>query len=494
MWDGRSRHRWPHALSRLTALLFGLALLQPAWSGQRASVSDEPLPGDDRSLFGLLDQTPVVRAAPAQQERLPEAVVQEEPPPSGILMPIQKTSVPAQTAPAPRVENGGVPRPDPPVVKNFANQIEVAASQSVIVQLNRPAERVSIADPELADVVLVSPTEVLINGRGRRFTDKDGLVHIEEAQTSVVFWDKAGHPDVRDLLINKSRLEQVELAVTIAELNRTALEQQGFDFRITRRGVTLVGRGGKNLGRDLLDPAPGGGTDLKSLDRLAFYVFDVNNNFDAFIELLQDEGLGKILARPTVLAKSGEPEHFRVGGEVGIPTVTANTRGVEFKEFGAIVNATATATDDGGVDLKVQAELSEPDLSTGNEFAFKSREVKTRVRLKSNQSLVVAGLLRDNVSETESKIPLFGDIPYFGALFRHTLYSSEREELVIVVKPTIVGFDRDDTDLPLPTERGPLTRKEVRTKANPNEVSRPRLWPTLRDRFSTDEPNTAPGK
>ena len=105
------------------------------------------------------------------------------------------------------------------IIQNYADQIDVPAGQSAIVRLNRPAERVAIADPEVADVVLVNPTEILINGRGRRHQAQSGETIIEEAQTSIIVWDKQGRSDLRELYVNRSRTEQVELRVTMAEFN-----------------------------------------------------------------------------------------------------------------------------------------------------------------------------------------------------------------------------------------------------------------------------------
>ena len=83
------------------------------------------------------------------------------------------------------------------------------------------------------------------------------------------------------------------------------------------------------------------------------------------IELLQQENLAKVLARPTLISRSGEEAHFRSGGEIPIPLVTNNQVAVQFKEFGVIVNFTPTFTADGSIDLQVVAELSQPDQTLG---------------------------------------------------------------------------------------------------------------------------------
>ena len=377
------------------------------------------------------------------------------------------------------------------VIENYVDQIDVPAGQSAIVRLRRAAQRVAIADPEVADVVLVSPTEILINGRGRRYTTSTGEPVVQEAQTSLIVWDKDGVADVRALYVNRARMEQVELSVTVAELNRSALENQGFDFHIFQGQVFVSGTPAKiaslsNFANTLTSPVPGGPktiTDgvVANADRLTFSVVDLNNNFLAFIELLQRESLAKILARPTLLARSGEEAHFRSGGEIPIPLVTNNQLAVQFKEFGVIVNFIPAFTADGAIDLRVSAELSQPDATLSSVQsggfvvpAFRSRQASTRVRLREGQTLVIAGLLRDDETEQEDKVPYLGDVPYLGALFRHTTFQRVKSELLVVVQPK-VARDRDDTGVRLPTDRVPLTRSEVRTKPEPHAVTRPRL-------------------
>jgi len=384
-----------------------------------------------------------------------------------------------------------VPPSETHVIENFSDQIDVPAGQSVLVRLRRPAQRVAIADPEIADVVLVSPTEILINGRGRRYQAATGETVIQEAQTSLVVWDKSGIADVRALYVNRTRVEQVELGVTVAELNRTAMEDAGVDLHVFQGGVFVSATPAKiasltNFTNLLRSPVASGAKTFNDAaaansDRLTFSVVDLNHNFLAFVELLQQENLAKILARPTLLSRSGEEAHFRSGGEIPIPLVTNNQVAVQFKEFGVIVSFTPTFTADGAIDLRVSAELSQPDRTQGTQVggfvvpAFLSRQAVTRVRLRDSQTLVIAGLLRDDETETEQKVPYIGDVPYLGALFRRTHFEHTKSDLLILVQPKVATAERDDGTRRLPTARGPFTRGEVRTKPTPNPVTRPRF-------------------
>ena len=420
--------------------------------------------------------------------------------PARAAEPVDPSTTTTPVAEVPPAPPPAVPRAST-VIENYSDQIDVPAGQSAIVRLRRPAQRVAIADPEVADVVLVSPTEILINGRGRRYQAATGETVIQEAQTSLIVWDKDGVADVRALYVNRARKEQVELAVTVAELNRTAIENQGFDFQVFQGQVFVQGTPAKiasisQFVNTLTSPVPGGPKTITTPtsvnpDRLTFGVIDLGNNFAAFIELLQREALAKVLARPTLLSRSGEEAHFRSGGEIPIPLVTNNQLAVQFKEFGVIVNFTPTFTDDGAIDLRVVAELSAPDTTLSGVQsggftvpAFRSRQASTRVRLREGQSLMIAGLLRDDETEDEQKVPYLGDIPFLGALFRRTSFNHVKSELLVLVQPK-VARDRDDTGVALPTARGPFTRREVRTKPEPHEVSRPRI---LGSHGATPEP------
>lgn len=418
-----------------------------------------------------------------------------------------------QTAPSAQPGAAGVPSPPPPLavspsavgstklITNFDGPIEVPTGQSALLRLSVPAERVSIADPDVAEVVVVSPQQVLINGKGRKVTrttssilsgstTSEEVVH--EAQTSVIVWDRSGRFDVRTLYVNRTRSEQILLEVTVADVNRTALEEEGVDFQFLQGNVLVGGNAAKlfsPLNNQVLGNIIPGMADASTTpdlvvnpSRQTYFVQDLRNNFLAFIELLQQESLAKILARPSLVARSGEEAHFRVGGEVPVVYTTQNIAQITFKEFGAILAVTPVLTDDGLIDLRIATEVSEPNFGRtvsigGNVLpTFISRRAETRVRLREMESLVIGGLYREDETEQVEKVPYLGDIPYLGFFFRRTRYEHNRNELVIVVRPRIARGAMVAAP-PLPTDRPPFTRPEVRTKSDPHEVTRPRLLP-----------------
>lgn len=373
------------------------------------------------------------------------------------------------------------------LITNFESAIHVPAGRSVQVRLARPAERVAIADPDVAEVVIISQYEILINGLGRRENLQDGRVVIREAQTSVIVWDHEGNSDKRTLYVNRSREEQILLEVTVAEINRSALERYGLDFNAFEQGQLLFSTPAKIVtpGETLTDVLPGaqgliGEFPLRT-DRLTFLWRNFNEDFTVFIEALQQENLAKVLARPVLLARSGEEAHLRVGGEVPVVYATANVATITFKEFGTLLTFTPEFTDDGRIDLRAHMEVSEPTSAFSTGFAgfevpaFVGRRAETRVKLEPGQTLLVGGLFRETVNESEEKVPYLGDIPILGFAFRKTIHDTVRTETIMTVRPQVAAASEDLLVDRLPTDRGPLTREEVRTRPNEYGVTRPRL-------------------
>jgi pilus assembly protein CpaC len=252
---------------------------------------------------------------------------------------------------------------------------------------------------------------------------------------------------------------QVNLRVRIAEMSRNVIRQLGVNWanlanlgkyaqiglvtsnpliNLTRTPNQLVG--GYNF------PTPG-------------HVVDIN----ALIDALSQDELIHVLAEPNLTAISGESASFLVGGEFPIPVAQQNnTTTIEFKQFGVSLAFVPTLTSDGRITLKVRPEVSQlsnqgaVQLSSGNSTiqvpALTVRRAETTVQLGSGQSFAIAGLLQDNVNVTSNGVPIVGDVPVLGALFRSDNFQRNETELVIVVTPYIVRPVSDPASLRLPTD------------------------------------------
>lgn len=245
--------------------------------------------------------------------------------------------------------------------------------------------------------------------------------------------------------------QQVMLEVKIAEVSKTLLDRLG-----SRIGLNRSSNGGTDTYSLLSNFLSGGGGFLEALR-----IGRTSLNIDA----QKDDGLVRVLAEPNVMAISGQQASFLSGGKIFIPVAQSNNMGVptitlEEKEFGIGVKFTPTVLDGTRVNLKMVSEVS--DLSqTGSPFTtvggFTSilpsltvRRADTTVQLNDGQSFVIAGLIKNNVTETVKRLPGAGEVPVLGALFRSTEFQNDRTELLFVITPRLV---KPMAELPrLPTD------------------------------------------
>jgi Flp pilus assembly secretin CpaC len=393
--------------------------------------------------------------------------------------------------------------------------IWIQSGKSRIVHFSSPVRRVSISDPDLAGIVVLGPSTLLINAKLPKeavapaaqpvynISASDAGVLSSKPltpaptifETSLVIWDQSGTPSSHSLIVADFIDRQVMLEVTVAEINRTSLEQHGIDFRQANGAFSstmLMGGGfgpiaGLPVGPDLLPPL------IQGTDRPNFAFRLPNDDITALIQVLQSEGMATILAQPKILAMSGQYSLFQAGGEIAIPIVNAFIAQIEFKPFGTLVNFLPRVSEEGDIILTVTPEVSQPDPSLSQQFpgvnqtpSFRTRRVSTTARLRDGETLVLGGLMQTQRLERVRGIPYLQDIPIAGYAFRDTSFTDEVTELMVVVTPHIVNPIPAGETVALPTDRPPLTMEEVRTKPEPQKAARPR-FPGL------GTPGTLPG-
>jgi len=348
--------------------------------------------------------------------------------------------------------------------------LRVLTGKSLLIDLKNDAKRVSVANPQVAEVMIISPRQVMVNG-------------LADGETSVIVWDRSGNYKMYSLIVGEAVAEQVMLNVTVAEINRTQMEQHGVDIRNFGGQFNFITNYGDVAPVSGQHPATAGDPPFPvNLTGLSWAIVDSKNDIAAIFKQLQDENLGKILAEPKLLARSGKKANFLSGGEIPIVVTTNDDTSIEFKEFGTKVDFVPRVREDGNIDLALQSEVSEPDFSAGVELfgftvpAFVTRRTQTDVTLRSGESLIVAGLIKETKTELESKMPFLGDVPFVGYFFRSTRFENDILELMMVVRPELVGSIEAGRRVALPTDRGPLTREEVRTGPVEEKVSRPRPY------------------
>ncbi len=174
---------------------------------------------------------------------------------------------------------------------------------------------------------------------------------------------------------------------------------------------------------------------------------DLPTSINAVINALVENKQAKILSKPYLSTLSGEEAFLNVGGEIPVPVgVDNNEIKVEWKPYGVIMKFTPELDGLGEIWLTFEAEVSEIDWENAVETegikipAIRSRKIANKVRLAHNESLVVGGLLDNKQSKYVKKIPLLGDIPIIGQLFRSKEFTNDETELVITVTPEVVGL------------------------------------------------------
>jgi len=271
--------------------------------------------------------------------------------------------------------------------------------------------------------------------------------------------------------------QQVMLEVRIAEVARSLAERMGVSISASDASGSMSWR----VGSAFL--SSGAGTaGLAFLGR--------GPNFTIDLDAERRAGRVKILAEPTIAAMSGTEGSFLVGGSVFIPTPsTTNTSGngqaisLEERDFGVSLRFRPTVLADRNINLDVSSEVSElsregVSYQSGQSQAIlptlTKSKVATTVQLREGQSLIIGGLLKNNTTETKKYIPLLGDIPILGALFRSKDYASDRTELVVVVRPVFASATA--TAPRLPTD-APATGTKGKGEAAhaPNGAERPAL-------------------
>lgn len=233
-------------------------------------------------------------------------------------------------------------------------------------------------------------------------------------------------------LLDVRRPVQLKLQVQVVELSRSAIRTLGVNWgggQETSGAAPSLNGGVYNL---QVLTAPGLGTN--GLDLLI-----------AQIQALTQQGQARLLAEPSLMVLAGRPASLLLGGQVPIPVAGPNgTVTIEYRDFGVILNARPDYQDDGRVFLQISPEVSTLDFTNAIRVsgftipALRVRRAQTVVSMRSAETLVVGGLLQQQDAELVQKVPLLGDLPVIGPLFRSMSFQRQDSDLVIFVTPIIV--------------------------------------------------------
>ena len=377
--------------------------------------------------------------------------------------------------------------------------LHLLVGRSLVISSPTRIKRISLADPTIAEAVVISPHQIVVNGKApggvslilwdeadqsQAFevavdTDALGLsakihalfpaesIKVDTAKDVVILSGRVSSVAVSDKILELAKnvspkvssmmqgpvspAGQIMLQVRFAEVNRVALSQFGLNI------LSLPGAktGGTTSTQQfsppqLVNAQNGVGSTLGLNNLLNIFLVRPDINLAATIQALQQKNVLEILAEPNLLTASGKEASFLAGGEFPFP-ILQSTGGtgvagitIQFKEFGVRLNFTPTLTLDGLIHLKVRPEVSSLDFTNALTLqgftvpALSTRRVESEMDIADGQSFAIAGLIDNRVTSQLDKVPGLGDIPILGKLFQSLSKQKSTDELLVVVTPHIM--------------------------------------------------------
>jgi pilus assembly protein CpaC len=357
--------------------------------------------------------------------------------------------------------------------------ISVPKDKSLSFRLDEPASKIVVSQPDIAEVVAttdrsfyvrgldVGSTNLLVYGPGGRLMQViDVRVGVDAASLerdlaqalpaehikvqslgegvlltgdvsspgvalrAKAIADKLAPDGVTSML--RTANAQVVLEVRVLEATRNASQDIGLGATLSNSSVNFT------FGTGLIGTSPPNGV-------LNFTGRSGNTTIDATLQALESKGIIRTLARPNLVALSGEKASFLAGGEFPFPVPSGvNLITIEFRQYGVKLDFTPTVQEDGKIRLLVAPEVSALDPTNTVRVdnvtvpALTVRRANTTVELRSGESLAIGGLFQHTAQTDVNQIPGLGNIPILSALFRSSRYQRNETELLIVVTPRIV--------------------------------------------------------
>jgi pilus assembly protein CpaC len=324
-----------------------------------------------------------------------------------------------------------------PISTTPVTPIDLPVGRSLPIQTAVPVTRVSIATPEVADVIVISERELVINS-------------IKPGETDAIVWLTDGtRTHYRISVHSPSDRMQIGIAVKFAEVRRDALRQLGVSA-LFRDQHTRVGSGifnsdnqvDKETGQITIPTTANFGTVLTDLstDRVL-----------AFLQAEEQRGNARLLAEPNLIAGNKDTASFLAGGELPIPIVQPGGGGgqqgqitIQYREFGIRLGFRGEILNDSLIKLGLIPEVSSLDYANAILLqglripALRTRRINTTLDVRRDQSLIVSGLFAGEEERVKTGLPFLKDIPILGMLFSSSRFQRNESELIVVVTPTIL--------------------------------------------------------
>jgi general secretion pathway protein D len=266
---------------------------------------------------------------------------------------------------------------------------------------------------------------------------------VDETRNSLVFIGSAGEYAIAYQLLQELDLpaKQVLIEVTIADISLDKTSQLGVEWQFTDYNSngeinnvisTLGGLGAGSAG-------------------LLFTAFDSRGDVKVRLNALAEDGDARILSNPKLLALDNEEARIQVGQQIAVisseiadtnsPTPGAGDnvlRTFNYIDTGVILSFTPTVMADGIVRLKVYQEVSSAGPSLDNTPPINKRTIETTLVAHSGQTVMIGGLITHNTTSQENKVPVLGDLPILGGLFKSTQKTDTSSEMIVLITPHVI--------------------------------------------------------
>jgi len=313
-------------------------------------------------------------------------------------------------------------------------RIPLPAGRSYPIHSQVPVTRVSVANPGVADVVVIGERDLVINARAA-------------GETDVIIWTGETRRHYRVIVNPPVDRRQISLGIVFAEVRKDALRQFGVSALYRDNNVRL----GTGVFRsdNSIDPVTGAVTISPESNFFTALTDFGSDDVLALIEAEASRGNARLLARPNLMTANRQEGNFLAGGEIPVPIAQPGQGGqtfvtITYREFGIRLRFTPEILNDSLITLAVRPEVSSLDYANAVVIAgfrvpaLRTRRVETTVDVRPNQSLIISGLMAEEREKVRNGIPFLMDIPILGYLFSSTRWQSNESELLVVVTPTII--------------------------------------------------------
>ncbi|HYW33015.1 MAG TPA: pilus assembly protein N-terminal domain-containing protein [Gemmatimonas sp.] len=315
--------------------------------------------------------------------------------------------------------------------------LEMVAGRSVPLTGGSPITKVTVANPLIADVVVISETEVVING-------------LAAGETDIILWgNNVARRHYRVIVRSSPERRQILVSVKFAEVRKDALRQISTSLLYrSNNGNTRVGGG------EFRTDAPfneQGDITLPGTTRYLTLLSTFNTNqLLSLLDAEETRGNARFLAEPNLMAANREEATFLAGGEIPIPVVQGGGAGgvaqviVQYREFGIRLAFTGEVLTDSLLKLKLRPEVSTLDYANAITLqgfripALRTRRVESTVDVLAGRSLIISGLFNEERERVKTGIPFLVNIPILGDLFSSQRWLNNESELIVVVTPILM--------------------------------------------------------